>query len=59
MQLLLAQLTSSTRWVIRQILRLSGIRSTAGAGCRGEPTGLRTDNVLKAARNPVLSDTLT
>ena len=59
MQLLLAQLTGSLPWVIRQILLLSRIRSSAAAGCRGEPTGIRSDNVIKAARNPVLSDTLT
>ena len=59
MQLLLAQFTGSLRWVIRQILQPSGIRSGASTGCRGEPKGIRSNNAVKAERNSVLSDTLT
>ena len=59
MQLLLAQLTGSLPWVNRQILRLSGIRRVQQQAAGATPTGLRSNNVLKAARNPVLSDTLT
>lgn len=59
MQLLLAQFTGSLRGVIRQILQLSGIRTSAATGCRGDPKGIRSNNVVKAERNSVLSDTLT